>query len=95
MEEFRPLVADSTVLTLVNTQMVAAADFVYAGDSVSLSPAARKIVFTAYERRLASGVTHPVFGYKVSYRRAIELQARMLAKFLTGETEQYVPFITR
>jgi len=95
MEEFRPIVADSTVITLINNQMIGPDDFIKAGESVSLTPAGRKKVFMAYERRLASGVTHPVFGYKVSYRRAIELQARMLAKFLTHELEDYYPFLTR
>lgn len=95
MEEFRPLVADSVVLTLVNNQMVKPSDFITAGSSVALTPAGRKTVFLAYEKRLAEAITHPVFGYRVSYRRAIELQARMLAKTLTGEIEQYVPFLTR
>ncbi len=95
MEEFRPLVAESTALSLINKRVVTLNDFVLAGDAVNLSYAARKRVFNAYEQRLAEGVTHPVFGYRVCYRRAIELQARMLAKCLTGETGQYVPFLTR
>ena len=55
----------------------------------------RKTVLTAWERRLADGITHPLFGYKVSYRRAVELQVRILAKSLTGEIREYVPFMTR
>jgi len=95
MEEFRPLVADSTVLTLINTGMVSEKDFMVAGKSVNLTPPARRTVFHAFEKRLTSVITHPVFGYKVSYRRAIELQARLLAKALVGEIEQYFPFTTR
>lgn len=95
MEEFRPLVADSTVLSLVNNRILGPKDFLRAGQAVNLQPKARKAVFEAYERRLADTVTHPVFGYKVSYRRALELQARLLAKALTGEIEQYLPFLTR
>ncbi len=34
---------------------------------------------------MSSLITHPLFDYKVSYRRALELQARLLAKTLTGE----------
>ena len=48
-----------------------------------------------YERRINALLTHPVFDYKVSYRRALELQACMLAKTLTGEIEDYVPLRTR
>lgn len=95
MEEFRPLVADSSVLSLLNNRMVDQSDFIFAGDSVTLTTAGRKRAFLAYEKRMDELLTHPVFGYKVSYRRAIELQARLLAKTLTGEIEQYVPLTTR
>lgn len=95
MEEFRPIVADSVVLTLVNNRMISPSDFIRAGDGVSLSPAARRTVIEAYETRLRTVVTHPVFDYKVSYRRALELQARILAKCVTGEIPHYLPFTTR
>lgn len=95
MEEFRPLIADSVVITMINNGMLSESDFVYAGQSCSLNAGGRKKVFLAYEKRLADAITHPVFGYKVSYRRAIELQARLLAKVLTGEIESYFPFTTR
>ena len=95
MEEFRPLIADSVALTLINNGMLANSDFVRAGDSVSLTPKGRKTFFLAYEKRIHAPVTHPVFDYKVSYRRAIELQFRLLAKVMTGDIEQYLPFTTR
>jgi len=44
---------------------------------------------------MTSLLTHPVFDYKVSCRRALELQARMLAKTLTGEIPEHVPLTTR
>ncbi len=95
MEEFRPLIADSTVLTAINNRMVTPLDFVRAGDAVNLTPDGRKRFFLAYEKRLGDTVTHPLFDYKVSYRRAIELQFRLLARTLTGEIECYLPFMTR
>lgn len=95
MEEFRPLVVESMVLSLINNQRIREDDFIQAGEAVTLSPQARKKVFFAYEQRMSTGVTHPVFNYKVSYRRAIELQARLLAKHLTGEIDAYIPFLTR
>jgi CRISPR-associated protein Cas1 len=94
-EEFRPLLADSAAITLFNNRMVDQTCFVTAGRAVVLTPAARKTVFLAYEKRMADTVTHPVFGYKVSYRRALELQARLLSKVLTGEAAEYIPFTTR
>ena len=95
MEEFRPIIADSVVLTLLNNDMLKPTDFLHAGDSVSMTPSGRKTVFLTYEKRMNDLLTHPVFGYKVCYRRAIELQARMLGKYLTDEIEQYVPLTTR
>ncbi len=95
MEEFRPIIADSVALTLINNRMLGSSDFANAGDSVSLTPRGRKTFFLAYEKRLQTPVTHPVFNYKVSYRRALELQFRLLGKVLTGEIEQYFPFTTR
>lgn len=95
MEEFRPLIADSVALTLINTRVISPGDFVRAGEAVNLSAAGRKRFFTAYEQRMNTTIVHPIFDYQVSYRRALELQARLLAKALTGEIEQYAPFTTR
>lgn len=95
MEEFRPLIAESAVLSCVNNRVVAEGDFVRAGQAVNLSAAGRKRFFQTYEQRMSSLITHPLFDYKVSYRRALELQARLLAKTLTGEIPAYVPLLTR
>jgi CRISP-associated protein Cas1 len=95
MEEFRALIVESTVLTLLNNRMLGLNDFVQAGQAVNLTTAARKIFFEAYESRMSAVITHPVFDYKVSYRRALELQFRMMAKVVTGEIAIYLPFQTR
>ena len=95
MEEFRPLVAESVVLSAINNRIVTPGDFMRAGEAVNLTPAGRRRFFEMYEQRMNALLTHPVFDYKVSYRRALELQARMLAKMLTGEIGEYVPLTTR
>lgn len=95
MEEFRPLIAESTVLSCINNRVVTEGDFVRAGKAVNLSAACRKKFFQMYEQRMNSLIIHPLFEYKVSYRRAVELQARLLGKTLTGEIEEYIPFMTR
>lgn len=95
MEEFRPLIADSCVLTAINTGMVKAKDFVQAGPAVVMSNNARKSLLRAYEQRMDSLVTHPLFGYRVSYRRVLEIQARLIARFLAGEISHYPGFETR
>ncbi len=95
MEEFRPLVAESTVLSCINNRVVTDKDFVKAGQAVNLTAPGRKRFFQTYEQRMSSLITHPLFDYKVSYRRALELQARLLAKTLTGEIAEYIPLMTR
>lgn len=95
MEEFRPIVADSVVVNVLNTGVVTSSDFISRSVGVNLSPEGRKKVLRAWERRLADQVTHPVFGYRVSYRRIFEMQARLLARYLLGELPSYVGFRTR
>jgi CRISPR-associated protein Cas1 len=95
MEPFRPLIADSVVLTAINTRMVTAADFIRSGPAVALKPNGRKGFFHAYELRMDTLVTNPMFEYRVSYRRLLEIQARLLARFLNGEIDDYPVFVTR
>ncbi|MDZ4783717.1 MAG: CRISPR-associated endonuclease Cas1 [Planctomycetia bacterium] len=95
MEPFRPLIADSAVLSAVNTRMVTPRDFIRTGEAVALRPEGRKAFFRAYEQRMDTLVTHPLFGYRVTYRRLLEIQARLLARVLTGEISQYPVFVTR
>jgi CRISPR-associated endonuclease Cas1/CRISPR-associated protein Cas4 len=95
MEEFRPLVADSVVLTAINTEVVQAGDFVRAAGAVALGGRGRRAFLAAYERRMQQEIVHPVFGYRVSYRRVLEVQARLLARVVSGELERYPSFLTR
>ncbi len=95
MEPFRPLIADSAVLSAINTRMVTSRDFIRAGRAVALTDAGRKRFFRAYEQRMDSLVTHPLFGYRVSYRRVLEIQARLMARVLIGELGRYPVFTTR
>lgn len=95
MEEFRPIVADSTLIGLINTGEIRKQDFITRLTGCALTDSGRKRVIEAFERRLNTTITHPVFGYTVSYRRIFEIQARLLARFLMGEISEYPSFITR
>lgn len=95
MEEFRPLIADSVVLQVVNGGIVGPDDFIRSSLGVAIKPAARKKLIQAYERRMDQLVTHPVFDYRISYRRVLEVQARLLGRFLLGEIPKYPSFLTR
>jgi CRISPR-associated protein Cas1 len=55
----------------------------------------KRKVIRSYERRMQKEIAHPVFGYKVSYRRVLEVQARLLARVIYGEIKEYPAFVTR
>jgi CRISPR-associated protein Cas1 len=95
MEEFRPVVVDSVVLTLINTGALQAGDFDEALGAFRLTEAGRRTFLQKYEERLNTTIQHPAFGYSVTYRKAIELQTRLLGKWLVGEIPEYVPFTVR
>jgi CRISPR-associated protein Cas1 len=95
MEPFRPLIVDSAVINAINTRMVTAADFMNSGDAVALTPGGRRSFYHAYELRMDTLVTHPIFDYRVSYRRLLEVQARLLGRVIEGEIGDYPVFITR
>jgi CRISPR-associated protein Cas1 len=94
-EEFRPLIADSTVIQLINNGEIRPSHFTRRAGGCQLDRDGRRAVITAYERRMAHEIKHPVFGYRVNYRRALDVQARILAAHLTGDLPAYTPFTTR
>ncbi len=95
MEEFRPLVADSVAVGMINNGELRRSDFIARAGAVALTDSGRRRVIEAYERRMDTMVTHPKFGYAISYRRVFEVQARLLGRFLMGEITAYPPFCTR
>lgn len=95
MEEFRPLIVDSAVITAVNTGMVTAGDFLRSGAACVLTASGRKAFLKAYEARLNQLVTHPVFDYRCSWRQVIRLQARLLSRWLRGDVPVYLGITTR
>ena len=95
MEEFRPIIADSVVVTLINNRQITPSDFTQSHGGWFLKDAARKKFYAAYEKRKNETITHPVFKYKITFRRALELQVRLLAKCLMGEIETYTSLTVR
>jgi CRISPR-associated protein Cas1 len=95
MEEFRPIIVDSVVLTVINNRIIQADDFVEEFGAWRLKEKGRRAFLTKYEERLNTEIRHPVFKYKATYRKCLELQVRLLTKTLMGEIKGYVPFIVR
>jgi CRISPR-associated protein Cas1 len=95
MEEFRPLVADSVAISLVNRGEIDPGDFIRATTGTFLNEQGRRRFWEAWFRRMDSEVSHPEFGYKMSYRRMLEVQARQLWRVVRGDALTYHGFTTR
>ena len=95
MEPFRAAWVDTAVLRLLATRGIDRDDFVFTSAGVSLTERGRNALIGAYERRADELTTHPRFGYRMAYRRLLELEARVLGKWLVGEVEHYTPIWTR
>jgi CRISPR-associated protein Cas1 len=95
MEEFRPLVADSVAISLINRGELGPEDFMRNANGTFLTDKGRKPFWEAWFRRLDTEVSHPEFSYKMAYRRMLEVQGRQLWRFVRGEALTYHGFVTR
>ena len=98
VEPFRSIIVDSTVLRMVNQNMLTEACFTKPDNisgAVYLNETGRKAFFGAFSTRMQEQATHPVFDKKLSYRRLIEMDIRFLAKYLCGEFEEFKCYTVR
>ena len=95
MEEFRPLLVDSALISAVNTGMLGMNDFVVSPAGCALTDTGRKAFIRAWESRLDQMATHPIFDYRCSWRRLIAVQAQLLARAIRGDIPNYVGITTR
>lgn len=96
LEEFRAPLADRLALTLVNRGQLTSGDFdEREGGAVLLSEAGRKTVIGAYQTRKQETITHPVLQQSVAIGLLPHIQARLLARYLRGDLEHYVPYLLR
>lgn len=96
VEEFRPVIADSVVLTLVNNGRLRPSDFVgREGRGVWLTQRGLRRFLRAYTTRLQTPILHPDAGRPLTYQKVFELQARRLRRVIEGESAEYEPFIVR
>lgn len=95
MEEFRPVVVDALVAALVHKRVMNPNDFLVKPTECRMTDAGRKCYIEHLERKLTSEIMHPVLQQRVTLRRAMELQARLLGKYLMGEVDGYISFSKR
>ena len=92
MEEFRQIVVDGYVLSLVNNNRVRPEDFEQTDKGIRFTKAALDQFLTGYYGRMQQTFQHPTRDEKTTYLRCIELQVRHLARVVTGEDPEYKPF---
>ncbi len=96
IEEFRPVIVDSVVVSAINTGLLTPGDFqVEMGNVYKLTADGRKTFLKCYEERKNTEFKHPVLRQKTTYQRCLEQQARFLAKTLTGELDEYPPLLIK
>jgi CRISPR-associated protein Cas1 len=96
MEEFRSILADRLALTLVNRKQLNADDFEERpGGAVQMHDAARKSLILAYQERKQELTSHPLLDQKLAIGLLPQIQARLLARVIRGEAEDYLPYLER
>jgi CRISPR-associated protein Cas1 len=96
MEEFRPALADRLVLALINRGQVSPRGFRReATGGVAMDPETRRTFLVAYQQRKQAGLTHPVTGESTTYALTPHIQARLLARVIRGDLDEYPPFLVR
>jgi CRISPR-associated protein Cas1 len=96
MEEFRPIIADRLALTLINRKQLQTDHFVnLPGGAVHLSDDGRKVVLQAYQQRKEDEVSHRMLDQKIPIGLVPYIQARLLARHLRGDLEEYPPYLSR
>jgi len=94
MEEFRPVLADRLALTLINLRQISKEDFEErTGGAVYLNEKGRKTVVVAYQKRKQDEIHHPLLEEKISFGLVPHIQARLLARHLRGDMEEYMPML--
>lgn len=95
IEPFRAAWVDAAMLRLIATNGIDQSQFHVTSAGVTLTTQGRRQVIRAYERRAEELVTHPHFGYRASIRHMLDVDVRMLAKWLLGEIPELRPFSRR
>ena len=96
LEEFRALLADRLVLSLINLRQVRPEGFeTQPGGAVQMNAATRKALLTALTQRKRDEVTHPVLGDKVTIGLLPHIQARLLARHIRGDLEDYPALVLK
>lgn len=95
MEEFRCYIVDRLVLNIINLRKISAKEFVFENGGMQMTDTAKKIILKEWQTRKKETIKHPIINEKIEFGLFPYVQARLLAKFLRGEMENYTPFLAK
>jgi len=94
MEELRAVIADRFVLTLINTRVLSANDFLKKENgAIFLQDEARKTFLTQWQSKKQDIITHPFLNEKLEWGMVPYVQAMLLARYLRGDLDEYPPLL--
>ena len=94
VEEFRSVLCDRFVLTIINKRLINNDDFIKQEDgAVILTEKGRKNFFSAWQKRKSEELKHPFIEEKIEWGMLPYVQAMLLARFIRGDLDCYPPFM--
>jgi len=96
MEEFRSMLADRLVLSLINLGQVKKKGFtITESGAVRMDDDTRKTLLVAYQKRKQEEIEHPFLKEKIPVGMLVFAQAQLLSRHLRGDLDEYPPFLWR
>lgn len=93
MEEFRSIMVDRFVLSLINKRIIKEKHFIKKeNDAVIMTDEGRKIFLSAWQSKKQETIKHPFLDEKIEWGMAPYVQSLLLARFLRGDLDEYPPF---
>lgn len=93
MEEFRSVMADRFVLTLINKKIMKPEYFMKKENgAVIMNDEGRKVFLSTWQAKKQETIKHPFLGEKIEWGMAPYVQSLLLARFLRGDLDEYPPF---
>lgn len=96
VEEFRAIMCDRFVVSLINKRIIGNDDFDVREDgAVLLSEDGRKLFLTHWQSRKQETVTHPFLKEKVEWGLLPYVQALLLSRYIRGDLDEYPMLLWR
>jgi len=95
IEEWRPLIVDSLILSLVNRRELGAGDFRTGQNRTRLTLKGLKRFLTQFDAKFDRAIMHPRLKKRLSYRQCLEAQVRHFTRVVTRQEAAYQPFYPR